>query len=127
LPAAAPPPVILPTTIAALTAWKAHMHRRSLCGQLATNPVISRSVCLKNERKNFVKECRIYNPAVSDPEGKDNLHATSCPFFKRLIRASYKFKKENVFVSIRAFMHIGLLLMQRPRNRADSGVIAWKQ
>jgi len=34
----------------------------------------------------------------------------SCPFFHQLIRASYKFPRENVFAISFAFMHIGLLL-----------------
>jgi hypothetical protein len=58
---------------------------------------------------------------VSDPEGKGRWNATSCPFLEQLIRTSYKFQRENVFVSIRAFMHIGLLSIQRLRKRADFG------
>jgi hypothetical protein len=69
---------------------------------------------------NSASEWRIYNPAVSDPEGKGNAYAAVCTFFNQFIRANYKFQKENVFVSIRALMHIGLLLIQRIRKRADS-------
>jgi len=39
-----------------------------------------------------------------------------CPFFKQLSRASYKFAQQNVFVSVFAFMHIGLLLTNIKTN-----------
>jgi hypothetical protein len=81
----------------------------------------SHIVCLKNKRNNFIRERPIYNPAVSVAEGKGNLHAVCCSLLKQLIRASYKFPSENVFVSINGFMHIGLLLSQRPRKRAEFG------
>jgi hypothetical protein len=72
-------------------------------------------------RKNFIRERPIYNPAVSVIEGKGNPHRVICAFLKQLIRASYKFPSENVFVSINGFMHIGLLLSQRPRKSAEFG------
>jgi hypothetical protein len=76
--------------------------------------MISHQLSLKTKRNNFIRERPIYNPAVSDPEGKGTRHASPCPFFKRLIRARYKFQSENVFVSKNGLMHIGLLLIQRP-------------
>lgn len=80
------------------------------CGDGATIYTLYHALCLKIKRNNFIKECLPYNRAVSFPEGKDAPLAISCTFFKQLIRASYKFPKENVFVSSRGFMHIGLLL-----------------
>jgi hypothetical protein len=64
----------------------------------------SHIVCLKNKRNNFIRELPIYHPAVSVPEGRGNLRAIICSLLKQLIRASYKFPSENVFVSINGFM-----------------------
>jgi hypothetical protein len=81
------------------------------CGQLATEFLFSLFVCLKNKRKDFIAESRPYNRAVSIPEGNGAIHAILRLFLLQFIRASYKSPRENVFVSIRAFMHIGLLLI----------------
>jgi hypothetical protein len=53
--------------------------------------------------------------------GKARAHADFCAFFQQLIRASYKFPRQNVFVSALAFMHIGLLLTNPRDALATSG------
>jgi hypothetical protein len=78
-------------------------------------------LCPKNKRNNFSTKSLPYNPAVRLSEGKDTRHADSCPFFQQLIRASYKFPRENVFVSSLAFMHIGLLLTNRKAKASKAG------
>jgi hypothetical protein len=47
-----------------------------------------------------------------------------CPFFQQISRTSYKFLRENVFVRLSAFMHIGLLLTNSRQISSDVLVAA---
>jgi hypothetical protein len=49
------------------------------------------------------------------------LFADFCLFSQQLICASYKFPRENVFVSVSGFMHIGLLLTNLKTKLATIG------
>jgi hypothetical protein len=119
VPAAAPSPAIAaPAIIAIPTALKQHMLMPISVVSPLQIPRFSFRL-LKKQAKNSISERRIYHSAMSVLKGKSVLRAASCRFFRQLICAGYKFPRENVFVSIKTFMHIGLLLSQRQRKQRD--------